>query len=89
MEHFVGEKQNFEDDSLINGEPVKLITEDRSNVVPLSGKRNQASSHVLNSLQFVYVFLRKAIEQRIAVIKSTDDKSLNKFFSRSLIKISW
>ena len=30
MEHFVGEKSNFEDDSLINWESVKLIAEDRS-----------------------------------------------------------
>ena len=88
MEHFVGEKNNFEDDSLINWEPVNLITEDWSYVVTLLGKRYQASSHVLNSLKFVNIFLWKAIQQRIAVIKSANDKSLNKFLSGSLIQIS-
>ena len=65
MEHFLGEKNNFEDDSLINWEPVKLIAEDWSYVVTLLGKRYQVSSHVLNSLKFVNIFLWKAIQQRI------------------------
>ena len=57
VEHFVAEKNNFEDDSLINWEPVKLIAEDWSYVVMLLGKRYQASTHVLNSLKFVNIFL--------------------------------
>ena len=60
MEHFVGEINNFEDDSLINWEPVKFIAKDWSYVV--TRKRYQASSHVLDSLQFVNIFLWKAIK---------------------------
>ena len=88
MEHFASEKNNFEDDSLIIWESVKLIAENWSYVVTLLGKRYQASSHVLDSLKFVNIFLWKAIEQRISVIKSTNAKSLNSFLSGSLIRIS-
>ena len=51
MEHFVGEKINFEDDSLINWEPVKLIAEDWSYVVTLLGKRYDFDGSTLQLLR--------------------------------------
>ena len=69
VECFMGEEEDFKFNPLCNREPVE-VPEDRSDVVTGAGVSEEASSRVLDVLEFIEEFGGCSIQDAVAVIKA-------------------
>ena len=68
MKGFVGEKADFEIDTFLYREPVKVFP-DGLDVLAFGSEGDGTCEGILNSLKFVDVGLRDAIVKRVAIVK--------------------
>jgi carboxylesterase type B len=71
---FVGNCSEFEDDSLIDREPVQFFESGRDMIITFGVRENHSSKGILNTLESRNSRIRKSVEKRITVIESRRDE---------------
>ena len=80
MKCFKRQKKDFKLNTEVNREPVK-ISQNRCYMIMFGRKNNETSSSILDELKSIDYVVGETMEDRITVIKSRGDKSMNKSFS--------
>jgi carboxylesterase type B len=71
---FVGNCSEFENDSLIDREPVQFFESGRDMIITFGVRENHSSKGILNTLESRNSRIRKSVEKRITVIESRRDE---------------